>query len=172
MDHFSEDETTVETTTRTTTVSRGNKLANFQRVLSSARQTASDLGMEILVTLVDDLQAALSADDAAQADATARVNATVSDASAQIATLTAELQAALGQVVTQAMVDHAAAIGTAIGTIDAPAAVTPPPPAFVQGTNADGTPMVDPVTGAPVDQNGNPDPNVAPAATIQGGTPA
>jgi hypothetical protein len=171
MERFPEDETTVETITRTTTVSHGNKLANFQRVLSSARQTASNLGLEIIVTLVDDMQAALSADDTAQADATARVNATVADAATQISTLTAELTAALGQTVTQAMVDHATAIGAAIGTIDAPAAVVPPP-AFVQGTNADGTPMVD-ANGNPVDQNGNPAP-AAPAAggTIQGGTPA
>jgi hypothetical protein len=169
-DHHHEDETVVETrtTTFTRTVSHTNQLERFQRVLSSARQTARNLGLEIIVTLVDDLQAALSADDAAQADATTRVNATVTAAAADIATRTQELQDALGQAVTQSMVDHATAIGTAIGTIDAPAAATPP--AFVQGTNADGTPMVD-ANGNPVDQNGNPDPNAA-GATIQGGTPA
>lgn len=170
MDHHPEDETTVETTTFTRTVSHGHVLDNFRRVLSSARQTAASLGLEIIVTLVDDLAAALSADDSAIADATTRVNASVADAAAQITTLTAELQAALGQVVTQSMVDHATAIGAAVGSID-PAAVVTPPPGFVQGTNADGTPMVDPVTGAPVDANGNPDPNAA-GATIQGGTPA
>jgi hypothetical protein len=172
MDHTPEDETVVETTTFTRTVSHGRALANGRRALDSARQTAQALGLEFIVGLAEDLQAAQTGDDAAAADALTRVVATVTDAGTQITTLTAELAAALGQAVTQSMVDKATALGTALGNIDPAAVVTPPPPpppVFVQGTNADGTPMVDPVTGAPVDQNGNPDPG---AGTIQGGTPA
>lgn len=159
MDH-NEDETVVETTTFSRTVSHGRALANGRRALDSARKTAQALGLEFIVGLAEDLQAAQTGDDQAAADALTRVVATVTDAATQITTLQAELAAALGQTVTQAMVDHATAIGAALGQIDPAAVVTPPPPppAFVQGVNPDGTPMVDPVTGAPVDQQGNPAP--------------
>lgn len=147
-----ESETIVETTTFTRTVSHGRQLENIRRVLRSARKTASELGLENYVGLIDDFNAALSDDEQAANDAQGRVTKSLNDAATLIAELTSELTAAQGATVTQSMLDKATGIKNLLGQIDPDAVVAPPadggtPPADGSTPPADGGDGTAPVDG-------------------------
>lgn len=110
--------------------------------------------------------------------ASARVALDLADLHNQIADLQRQVSSLTAGTITQAQIDSLdaaakAADATLIGIdptiipvpVPDPAPAPDPVPApipspFVQGTNPDGTLMVDPITGVPVDQNGQPEPAV------------
>jgi ABC-type transporter Mla subunit MlaD len=115
---------------------RENEMADLSGLTAALNQIGTDIAAE-----ATDTEAALAALQATIATLTA---GQISQAT--IDTLTAQATAADAAV---------QAVDAAAKAANPPAVVTPP--AFVQGTNADGTPMVD-ASGNPVDQNGNPKP--------------
>jgi multidrug resistance efflux pump len=116
-----------------------NEMADLSGLTAALNQIGTDIAAEAA-----DTTAAFAA---LQATIAGLSVGTISQA--QIDTLTAQATAADAAV---------QAVDAAAKAANPPAVVTPPPPpAWVQGTNADGTPMVD-AAGNPVDQNGNPKP--------------
>jgi hypothetical protein len=125
--------------------------------------------LDRFISAVEDATAAIVSGSQVLGETQMSIDALTASIAAQttaVSALTAAVAGAgtAGAGITQASVDTAqagvdsntAAIAAATAAL-APTTGTTTPPAFVQGTNPDGTPMVD-ANGNPVDQNGNPKP--------------